>query len=588
MHRAPAPSVARTRPKWPAAAALAGVAIAAFYPALSSGFVNLDDSIYVTQTPPVTRGLSGEGILWAFTTFAAGNWHPLTWLSLQLDASLWGPGPWGFHLTNVLLHAANAALLFLALRSLTGGFWRSAAAALLFAVHPLRAESVAWVSERKDVLSALFGLLALLAYAGYARAPSAGRYLLVAGALALSLSAKPMLVTLPCLLLVLDWWPLARARTAGNWGKLAAEKLPLMALAAASAALTYQAQADQGAVGSIRALPPAVRLENATVGYVAYLAKTVWPFGLAVYYPHPARIDSMGGGLPPGEVAGAALLLVTLTAGAVAVRRRAPYLLAGWLWYLGTLVPVIGLVQVGSQAYADRYTYLPQVGLLLAVCWGVGDLARSRPRVALATAAVVAALLFTLTQAQVRVWHDSATLWEHALSVTPETPEALVRLGDAYKQERRDAKAEARYRAALRIDPEFVEALNNLGTLLHRQGRPADAAPFLEEACRVAPRFALAHTNLGNALHDLGRLDEAARAHEKAIELAPRLSEAHANLGLVEEARHNYARAAKCYEQALSLRPDFQPAHAGLTRILSARAQRGAPLPPAPPRNGRR
>ncbi len=573
MHRAAAPPVARTRRTWPAAAVLAGVTVAAFYPALDCGFVNFDDTLYVTHAPPVTGGLSGKGILWAFTTFAAGNWHPLTWLSLQLDATLWGTGPRGFHLTNVVLHAANAALLFLALRALTGAFGRSAAAALLFAVHPLRAESVAWVSERKDVLSACFGLLALWAYARYARAPSAGRYLPVVAAMLLSLLAKPMLVTLPCLLLVLDWWPLRRARTAGDWGMLASEKFPLVALAAASAAVTYLAQADQGAVGYLGALPPDARLANAAVSYTAYLSKTVWPTGLAVYYPHPARIDSIGGGLPLGEVTGAALLLVTLTAVAVALRGRAPYLLAGWLWFLGTLVPVIGLVQVGSQAYADRYTYIPQVGLLLALCWGVGDLARSRPRGALAAAAAAAAVLVVLTWNQIAVWHDSVTLWEHALSVTRETPEALVRLGDACKQERRDAEAEARYRAALRIDPRFAEALNNLGTLLIRQKRPAEAVPFLEEACHVAPQFALAHNNLGLAHYRLGNYDEAARAYEKAIALAPLLSETHANLGLAEEARHNFARAEEEYREAVRLRPDNQEAHAGLARIRSARAR---------------
>src|SRR5579883_3044632 len=334
--------------EWVAAGLLAGISLAVFARALDCGFVNYDDMEYVTRNRDVLRGLTPGGVGWAFTTCYNSNWHPLTWLSLELDASLWhlpdgGPDPTGFHLTNVLVHAANVALVFFALRALTGAFWRSAAVALLFAVHPLRVESVAWVSERKDVLSTFFGLLALWAYAAYVAAPSRRRYLAVAGPFALSLLSKPMLVTLPCLLLVLDWWPLGRLRP-GDWRRRVVEKVPLFALVVASSAVTYLAQSKQRAVASTTMFPPSVRLENALVGYAAYLFKTVWPADLAAYYPHPIYDTRSGGGLTAETVGLAAVVLVALTAGAAALRRKAPYLLAGWLWFLGTLVPVIGLV----------------------------------------------------------------------------------------------------------------------------------------------------------------------------------------------------------------------------------------------------
>jgi tetratricopeptide (TPR) repeat protein len=561
-----------SRPDGLVALAVAAAAFAAFAPALRCGFVGFDDPYYVLNNPYVREGLSAEGTVWAFTTFYNANWHPLTWLSLQLDAALWSVDARGFHLTNVLLHAANAVFLFLALRSLTGCFWRSVAVALLFAVHPLRAESVAWVSERKDVLSACFGLLALLAYAGYARAPSAGRYLPVAVLLALSLLAKPMLVTLPCLLLVLDGWPLRRARTLGDWGKLVSEKLPLFALVAASCVVTVRAQAGSAAVVDTGRFPVGERLENAAVGYAFYLAKTAWPVDLAVFYPHP------GAARPARVAAGAALLLAALTAGAVALRRRAPYLLAGWLWYLGTLVPVIGLVQVGLQAYADRYTYLPQVGLLLAACWGVADLTRARPRAALAGAGAAAVLLAALTWNQLAVWHDSVSLWEHDLRVAGPSFTALVDLGEALEAEGRVDRAEECFREALRLDPGSALALVDLAGLLSGQGKQDGAQKLLEEARQLAPDFGRVRSELGVVLYRRGKLEEAAREIAEAVRLAPGLSEAHCNLGLVEAARHNDARAADCFRQALRLRPDSPAALSGLGRVLIRQGKAGEGL----------
>jgi tetratricopeptide (TPR) repeat protein len=684
MQPATAPAAPLGRRDWLAAAALASLTFVAFARALGCGFVNYDDTNYVTRNPQVTAGLSAAGARWAFSTFHAANWHPLTWLSLQLDATLWGAEPFGFHLTSVLLHAANAALLFLALRALTGAYWRSAAVALLFAVHPLRVESVAWVSERKDVLSTLFGFLALWAYAGYAKAPSVPRYLLVGVALALSLLAKPMLVTLPCLLLVLDWWPLARTRvqlpvglappeapglagtgrptaftdrpTPGRSSSLqavqtapavksaaapapaarqvtplwlAVEKLPLLALAAISSAVTVQVQAAQGAVMSVETYPLAARFANAAVSYAGYLLKTVWPTNLAAYYPHP------GTGLPAAEVAGAALLLAVLTVAAVALRGRAPYLLAGWLWFLGTLVPVIGLVQVGLQALADRYTYFPQVGLLLAACWGAADLARGRAGVALAAGAAAAVVLAVLTWRQVAVWHDPLALWKQVKRTTRPSPTALINLGNALEEQGLDGEATRYYREAVRAFPEnvdahlnlaaillrtgnteeaereyqevlklnpgldiahfnlgvleasrgnydraadhfrtvirvrsdFVDAHSSLGKVFARQGNLPEAEREQREAVRLAPGLASTHFDLGGVLFRQRKLDEAAREFEAALRLDARLTEAHSQLGLVMEARGDLTRAAAEFEQVTLLSPRSALAWYDLGRV---------------------
>ncbi len=553
-----------------AAAALAGITFAAFAPSLRCDFINFDDPFYVRNNPQVQGGLSREDIGWAFTTYHMGNWHPLTWLSLQLDAALWGTGPFGFHLTNVLLHAANAALLFLALRSLTGASWRSAAVALLFAVHPLRVESVTWVAERKDVLSVFFGFLALCAYSGYARAPAAGRYLAVGVALALSLMAKPTFVTLPCLLLVLDGWPLARARALRDWGRLAAEKLPLFALVAAASAVSVEAQAGQGAVMGLETYPPRARAGNAAVSYVTYLTKTVWPTDLAPFYPHP------GASLPHLKVTGAALLLAALTVAAVTLRSRAPYLLTGWLWYLGTLVPVIGLVQVGDQAYADRYTYFPQVGIVLAAVWGAADLAGARPRLALAAAGAVAVVLAALTWDQEQFWRDSASLWEHSLRAADRNSLALMNLGVAREEQGRGEEAAECLRDALKLNPGAVLARTNLGRLLCTQGKLSEAEKELRKACDLAPEFAAAHSHLGEVFLRQGKFDEAAREQLRALELEPGLGLAHCNLGLVEVARRNAASAEACFREALRLQPDLGEAHTGLGGLLLGQPGRKA------------
>ena len=563
-----------SRQVWLVAAALAGIAFLAFAPALRFEFVSLDDNDYVTQNPHVREGLSIKGLVRDFKTLEVANWHPLTWLSLQLDASLWNtshgePDPLGFHFTNVLLHAANAALLFLALRALTGAFWRCAAVAVLFAVHPLRVESVAWVAERKDVLSMFFGLLALWAYASYVREPSRRRYVVLATFFALSLMAKPMLVTLPFLLLVLDWWPLGRHAEAGGWWRLVREKLPLLALTVISSGITFLAQSRGGATHGSDLYPFVARLENAVVSYVVYLAKTFWPFDLAPFYPHP------GTNVVVWQVAGAGLVLVALTAGAVAFRRRAPYLLTGWLWYLGTLVPVIGLVQVGSQAYADRYSYFPQIGLLLAVCFAVADLSVARPRLAL-TAGIVAALALTVrSEDQLRTWQDSSTLWRHALSVTPPNPTSLISLGTVEEDRQNLDEAKRLYQEALAIDPGSALAHLNLGSLLARLGQPKEAIAELRAACEQAPDFARAHTFLGHALLQDGDAAGALVEHKKALKLildSPEsyqaIPQAYCDVAGDELTLDHLQFAAQLYKEATRHQPDMPEAHYWLASTL--------------------
>ncbi len=545
---------------WLAAAVLAGITFAAFAGALGCDFVNYDDETYVTKNPHVTAGLSGHAARWALTAFYASNWHPLTWLSLQLDATLWGVNPRGFHLTNVLLHAANAALAFLALRSLTGAFWRSLAAALLFAVHPLRVESVAWVAERKDVLSVCFGLAALWSYAAYAHRRSAGRYLVVAGLFGLSLLAKPTLVTLPFLLLVLDWWPLGRWQRGAVW-PLLREKLPLLALAAASCVVTLRAQAGEGAVMDLQSYPPGLRVVNAVAGYFNYLEKTVRPANLAVFYPHAAYTGETESAR---TMVGAPVVLLITTL-AIAFRRFVPYLLVGWLWYVGTLVPVIGLVQVGAQAYADRYSYFPQLGLLLALCWGAADLARGRERLALATAAAAALALAVTTGRQLRVWQDSESLWEHALGVSGDNPIGLVNLGLALEGKGRAAAAAERYRRAIELDRKAVKPHVSLGNLLLAQGKFREAEVEFSAVCALEPESPVGYTNLGRVYFDEHRWDDAAHLFTAACNRATDNKEVlYLNLGEVAEERHDFGAAAGYYRKALDLRPDFAEARAGL------------------------
>jgi tetratricopeptide (TPR) repeat protein len=492
--------------------ALAVGTFAVFGQTLHHDFVNFDDNEYVYDNPVVARGLTSQGIVWAFTQSYAANWHPLTWLSHELDCQLYGLHPGGHHLTNVLLHATTAILLFLVLRQMTGALWRSAFVAAVFAVHPLRVESVAWVAERKDILSGLFFMLTMAAYVRYARLPgSRGRYCVVMLLFALGLMCKPMLVTLPLVLLLLDYWPLQRVESVR---RLALEKLPLLALSAAACVLTLWAQHESIQSTGLFTLPH--RLGNAMVACAVYLGQMVWPAGLAVLYPYPQN------GLPIWKWALAGILLASLSAVAWAGRRRRPWLLMGWAWYLLMLIPVAGIIQVGDQAHADRYTYLPQIGIYMAVTWLVAQWRVSRMALGCLMSGVLAVLMVCAWR-QTAYWQDSETLWNRALACTKANVVAHDDLGAALRDKGRVDEAITQYQMALQINPNYAEAHYNLGIALVQKGKAAEASSHYQEAVRIQP----ANVNFQNNLAWLmaTSTNAALRNGHKAVDLAQRASE---------------------------------------------------------------
>lgn len=535
-----------------AVCALLALAVLATYAGVRGcGFVELDDPQYVTGNWIVRRGLTWDGVTWAFTTGHAANWHPLTWLSHMLDVELFGLEPWGHHVTSVVLHAANAVLALLAFERLTRAFWRSAAVAALFALHPLRVESVAWVSERKDLLCAFFFLALLLAYARYVERPSKRLYGVALVLYALGLLSKPMLVTAPFVLLLLDAWPLRRLGSALERKRAVIEKLPFLALALGSSLATFWAQHSGGAVQGVGTIALAMRALNAVLSYGRYLQHFAWPQGLCAYYPYPR-----GGQIVALTLSAA--VLVALSVFAFAGRARRPYLPVGWLWFLGMLVPVVGLVQVGSQAYADRYTYLPLLGIALALVWSVADaLANARaPRwlgPALATAAIAACAW--LSHVQVRFWTDSITLFERALAVTRENAFAHQSLGNALVDRGRLDEALVHLREALRLTPNFAYAHNGLGAALYTRGELDEAEVHLRRAIEIDPRYAAPRYNLGLALEQRGKLDEALECHARAAELDPWLAQAHAHLAKLLGSRGRLDEALVHYERARELQP---------------------------------
>jgi hypothetical protein len=514
---------------------LVAATIVAYWPVRDNGFVNFDDNDYITDNRGVQAGLSAEGLRWAFTTTAASNWHPLTWLSLQLDYQLSGLDPYGFHRSNVLLHLVNTLLLFGLLRRMTAALWRSALVAALFALHPLHVESVAWASERKDVLSTLFWMLTLWGYLLYVQRPTAWRYLGVVLPFVLGLLAKPMLVTLPCVLLLLDYWPLRRfpgqaaaepdapaPRPAASPGWLVVEKLPLLLLAAASCGVTVYAQRRGGSLGTLDYFPLSLRAANAVLAYAGYILKMLWPLHLAPFYPHPRQLPATW--QEAAQVVAAGLLLAGVTAVVLWQSRRRPYLLVGWLWYVGTLVPVIGLVQVGLQAMADRYTYVPLIGLFLMVAWGLGEVAvRGREWARLASLAAALALVACTicSSIQVGYWHDSKTLWEHTLHVTTDNYMAHTDLAAELPDDTEGrGMAMQHYNRALEANPRFYPALIDRGILFARQGLIAKAQDDFRAALEIAPNDATAHYNMGKVLAQQGQRAEAVQHLNAAVELA--------------------------------------------------------------------
>jgi protein O-mannosyl-transferase len=542
------------------------VVFAVFGQTVAFDFVNFDDDDYVSDNPDLTGGLSAQGITWALTTTRSCNWHPVTWFSYLLDYQLYGLKPWGYHLTNVLLHAATAIALLMVLWRMTGDFWPSAIVAAVFAVHPLRVESVAWISERKDVLSGLFFMLTLGAYLGYVRRPfSVVRYLGVVVLFVLGLMAKPMLVTLPFVLLLLDYWPLGRM--ALGW-RLVVEKVPLLALSVVSCAVTSWAQGM--AIVQLDLVPLSTRIANALVSCATYLWQLFCPTGLAVFYPPQPR------GLPPLHVLGALLLLVCICVGVLVWRRRSPNLFVGWFWYVGMLVPVIGVVQVGGQLMADRYTYLPQIGLLIALAWAVQRALESRPRYveacAIAAGLAIAVLMGSARQ-QTSYWRNSETLWNHAIDCTEYNAIAHNNLGMALAAGRRFDEAIVHYKKALEIKPWYAMAHCNLGRALTTRSQIDEAVAHFRKALEIMPDYVDAYNNLGNALERLGRCDEAIADYKKALELKPDYADAYNNLGNALAGCGRLDEAMACYQKAFELKPDFAEAHSNLGFALARRGR---------------
>ena len=551
---------------------------------LGYGFVNFDDGTYVYDNPQVVHGLNLKGIEWAFTHSVAGNWHPLTVMSHMLDCQIYVLHAGGHHLTSLLLHAATAILLFLVLRQMTAALWPSAFVAAVFAIHPLRVESVAWVSERKDVLSGLFFMLTLWAYTRYAqdvtgdrcqvtgtekaiRPPVMSRvtchvsrfYWLVLLFFVLGLMCKPMLVTVPFVLLLLDYWPLNRFGAAANRfsiaRKLVVEKIPLIAFSIAMCMVTFLIQQPD------KEIFLSLRISNALVSYSAYCGQMFYPVGLALLYPYPSH------GLPMGQVILALLLLIAVSAGAFYWRQKHPHFLMGWLWYLGMLVPVIGLVQVGIQARADRYTYLPQIGLYILLTWTVVELTaswRSRRWVLGGGAVAVLAALIACARTQTAYWRDSESLWTHTLACTSGNSVAHSKLGHAFHDQGRMDEAIAQLEKALEINPDDAEFHYNLGNAFLQQGHVDEAIARYQKALEINPNYAEAHNNLGDAFRQQGRMEEAIARYQKALEIKPDYAEVHNNLGVVFARQGRNEEATAQYQKALAIKPDYAEAHYNL------------------------
>ena len=551
--------VSQPRPHLWIALALLAATLLAYAPVLRFDFVNFDDPEMVSANPHVRQGLTAGGIAWAFTSTEAANWFPVTRISHLLDVQFFGLAPGRHHAVSVLLHALAALVLFAFLLRATRALWPSALVALLFALHPLHVESVAWISERKDVLSALFWFLALWSYVRYVERPSRGRYLAVAGWFVLGLMSKPMIVTLPFVLLLVDLWPLRRPWTLN----LVREKLPLLAISAAAAIVTFVVQQRSGAVEGLAAFPFGLRLENAAVSCCVYIVKMFWPSGLAVFYPYPAAI-------PLWQALLAVAALAAVTALALRLWSRDPYLAVGWFWYLGTLVPVIGLIQAGAQARADRYTYVPMIGLSIALAWGAASLLRRWPRAPLAISAAVALACASAAWAQVAWWRNSETLFRHALAVTSGNYVAEHNLGNYLMDiPGRLPEAIAHLEASLRLHPESARAHTDLGSALSRAGRLPEAIAEFHEALRISPDSAVPHNDLGNALAEAGRLPEAMAEYQDALRLDPDYPAAHNNLGSALLKLGRTSEALAQLREALRLDPAYADAHRNLAGVLA-------------------
>jgi tetratricopeptide (TPR) repeat protein len=538
-------------------------------------FVNLDDPLYITENLTVRKGLTKEGAIWAFAFNDVSYWHPLTWLSHMLDCQLYGLDPRGHHFNNILLHIASTLLLFFSLKAMTGQTWKSAAVAAMFSLHPLNVESVAWVANRKGVLSTFFWTLTLWTYVRYARNPRTGTYSMVLIPFVLGLLSKPTMVTLPFVLLLLDYWPLDRLHTRNvstvdrklpisadtKKGKrvfpLIAEKIPLIALSAATVSITYLSSLHKGIIIAHETVPMSLRFENAVVSYAKYLVKMAWPSDLAVFYPFPEAI-------PFSQLASAAALLLCITGFVIWKIRSAPYLAVGWLWYLGTLVPVIGFMQHGLwPGLADRFSYIPLIGLFIMLAWGLGDLfPRQRlSKIIPYTLLVGVFLSFSiLAWIQVRYWKNSKSLFEHALNVTKRNHLAHYNLGAVFHKQGNIEEALLQYSKALDIMPDNAQFQVSYGSALLAQESIEEAIVHFSEALRMVPDYAEAHLNMGAALSKKGKTEEALSHYREAIAIKP-LPEAHHSLGLILAGQGKFSEALYHYEKALSLKPDYAQVH---------------------------
>jgi len=586
--------------------ALVFACVAIYGRTLWNGFVNYDDPLYVTDNPSVKAGLNRASLAWAFTTDRAMYMHPITWISHMVDCQFYGVEPWGHHLTNLVFHAVNAVLLFVVFARMTRRLWPSAFMAALFAVHPLHVESVAWISERKDVLSMLFWAGTVGAYARFRERPGALRYLAVAFMFLLGLLSKPMAVTLPFVLLLLDYWPLEQGDRTAPWGatfrklsRLALEKTPLFLMTAVFCVITFVMQARSNNLSFGEKVPLAARCANAVVVYVLYLQKTLWPAGLAAYYPHPIT-------RPMGQVAGAALILIAITLFCLNRARRQPYLIVGWLWYLGTLVPVIELVQAGTFSHADRYTYIPLIGIFIMIAWGAADLAaawRVPARAAAAVSGTVLVLLTACSGVQAGYWYDGETLFRRcidagyessaaynnlgvlvlkkgrndearkyltkALELNADSADALGNLGKISLDQGRFAEAKADLDRALKLNPNQVNVLNNMAVLATNQKHFEEARMYLTKALELKPDHVDALNNMGKLLLDQARFDEALPWLKKVLELKPEHMDALNNMGWGLMNLGKYPESEACYRKALEQDPKFIKAMNNLAFTLT-------------------
>jgi len=584
------PSNRRWLPVW-ICALLTSITLTAFWPVLNNDFIKLDDHQYLLQNPNVQHGLTWESVKWAFQAGYASNWHPLTWLSHLLDVEMFGFNPCGHHAVNLLLHVANTVLLFLILRRMTGALWRSAFVAALFAVHPLHVESVAWAAERKDVLSGFFFMLTLGAYLRYVEAMSAKWrwYSLTLMLFALGLMSKPMLVTVPCLLLLLDVWPLKRLDLTNKKSCLTSsppllvEKIPFLILCAASSYVTFVAQDKGHSVSALATLPLDYRLANAVASYCKYLGKTIWPTNLAIFYPYPTGHDGLPGQWQDWQIPLATLLLAAGCLFVCARIKATPWLAIGWFWYLGMLVPVIGIVQVGAQSMADRYTYLPLIGLFIGFSWTMVELLgshRAGKLTLIYAGAAVIAICILATRRQTQLWRNSFTLFSHALEVDANNAVAHDILGQELWKQGQHKAAKEHFLAAIRSDPHYEDAPHDfavsatqLGATLAMQGKLAEAVEEFQSALQVKPT-PQTYNALGMALWQLGRHAEALEQYAQALRLQPEDAAAHEHLGMLYLGEGQLNDAAKQFEETWRLRPDAQSRHdLGMARAMQGRVE---------------